>query len=49
MNRDNFSESHIRALQLSSKRDPGLIERTVFAFGLLDALCLMSTASLATR
>ena len=39
MNRDNFSESHIRALQLSSKRDPGLIERTVFAFGLLDALC----------
>ena len=39
MNRDNFSESHIRALQLGSKRDPGLIERTVFAFGLLDALC----------
>ena len=39
MNRDNFSESHIRALQLGSKRDPGLIERTIFAFGLLDALC----------
>lgn len=39
MNRDNFSESHIRALQVASKRDPGLIERTVFAFGLLDALC----------
>lgn len=39
MNRDNFSESHIRALQSGSKRDPGLIERTVFAFGLLDALC----------
>lgn len=38
MNRENFSESHIRALQGSSKRDPGLIERTVFAFGLLDAL-----------
>lgn len=39
MNRDNFSEAHIRALQLGSKRDPGLIERTIFAFGLLDALC----------
>ena len=39
MNRENFSESHIRALQADSKRDPGLIERTIYAFGLLDALC----------
>ncbi len=39
MKKENFSESHIRTLQADSKRDPGLIERTVFAFGLLDALC----------
>lgn len=39
MNRECFSEAHIRAIQAASKRDPGLIERTVFAFGLLDALC----------
>ena len=39
MNRENFSEAHIRALQTASKKDPGLIERAIFAFGLLDALC----------
>ncbi len=39
MNGENFSESYIRSLQTGSKRDPGLIERTIFAFGLLDALC----------
>ena len=39
MNRENFSESYIRKLQADSKRDPVLIERTIFAFGLLDALC----------
>lgn len=39
MNKENFSESHIRTLCTQSKRDPGLIERTIFAFGLLNALC----------
>lgn len=39
MKRENFSESYIRELQADSKRDPVLIERTIFAFGLLDALC----------
>ena len=39
MNKENFSESHIRTLCAKSKRDPGLIERTIFAFGLLNALC----------
>ena len=38
MNKENFSESHIRTLCAKSKRDPGLIERTIFAFGLLNAL-----------
>lgn len=36
--RDNYSEQHIRELQASSKGDPGLIERTLYAFGLLEAL-----------
>ena len=39
MNKENFSDLHIRALQAGSKRDPGLIERAIFAFGLLDTLC----------
>lgn len=35
---ENFSEEHIRELQRSSRRDPILIERSVYAFGLLEAL-----------
>ena len=35
---DNYSERHIRELQTASKGDPGLIERTLYAFGLLEAL-----------
>jgi len=40
LSRSNFTEEHIRALQRKSKRDPSLIERTVFAFGLLEAISL---------
>ena len=36
--RDNFYEPHIRDLQAQSKGDPGLIERALYAFGLLEAL-----------
>ena len=36
--RENFSVEHIRQIQNKSHRDPGLIERTLFAFGLLEAL-----------
>lgn len=36
--RDNFTEAHIRELQQTSHRDPVLLERTVYAFGLLEAL-----------
>ena len=36
--KDNFSEEHIRQIQNENKRDPLLIERTLFAFGLLEAL-----------
>jgi len=38
LNRSNFTEEHIRKLQRDSKRDPSIIERTVFAFGLLEAI-----------
>ena len=38
ISRDNYEEAHIRELQASSKGDPGLIERTLYAFGLLEAL-----------
>lgn len=36
--RENYGEAHIRELQVGSKCDPGLIERALFAFGLLEAL-----------
>lgn len=36
--KENFNEEHIRELQKNSKRDPVLLERTVYAFGLLGAL-----------
>ncbi len=38
ISRENYFEPHIRELQNSSKGDPGLIERTLYAFGLLEAL-----------
>ncbi len=34
----NFAESHIRELQGRLRRDPALLERSVHAFGLLEAL-----------
>ena len=40
ISKENYSEEHIRSLQATSKGDPGLIERTLYAFGLLEALAL---------
>lgn len=39
--RENYEEQHIRELQAASKGDPGLIERTLYAFGLLEALAVV--------
>ena len=36
--RDNYTEQHVQELQAVSKSDPALIERTLYAFGLLEAL-----------
>ncbi|MFI3172022.1 MAG: nucleotidyl transferase AbiEii/AbiGii toxin family protein [Eubacteriales bacterium] len=38
LKRESFTEEHIRVLQKNSNRDPILIERTIFAFGLLEAI-----------
>ena len=38
LKRENFSEEHIRNLQNISGRDPALLERTIYAFGLLEAI-----------
>lgn len=38
ISRETFSEEHIRELQKLSKKDPGLIERALHAFGLLEAI-----------
>lgn len=36
--KENYEAQHIRDLQVASKGDPGLIERTLYALGLLEAL-----------
>ena len=36
--RDNYEESHIRDLQHESRKDPQLIERALYALGLLEGL-----------
>ena len=38
LRQENFAEEHIRELQKNSCRDPVLLERAVYAFGLLEAL-----------
>jgi len=38
LTRYNFSEEHIQEVRAGSKRDPGLLERSIFAFGLLEAV-----------
>lgn len=35
---ENFTEEYIRELQRTSRRDPVLLERTIYAFGLLEAI-----------
>ena len=35
---ETFSEEHTQSLHAQSKRDPILLERTIYAFGLLEAL-----------
>ena len=36
--RENYEEEHIRELQSKSRRDPQLIDRALYAMGLLEAL-----------
>ena len=36
--RENYGEDHIRELQSKSRKDPQLIERALYALGLLEAL-----------
>ena len=36
--RENYGEDHIRELQSESHKDPQLIERALYALGLLEAL-----------
>ncbi len=43
LKRENFSIEHIRELQKQSDRDPILIERVLYAFGLLEALVHVGT------
>lgn len=40
LKKENFTEEHIRMLQRESRRDPALLERTIYAFGLLEAIAL---------
>lgn len=38
LTKENFKEPHIRMLQKESNKDPALLEKAVFAFGLLEAI-----------
>lgn len=38
LTKENFSEKHIMELRAENKRDPGLIERAIYALGLLEAI-----------
>ena len=38
LTKESFNESHVRMLQKQSKKGPALLERVVFAFGLLEAI-----------
>jgi len=38
LSRNNFKLEHIKKLQAETKRDPSLLERVIYAFGLLEAL-----------
>ncbi|MEI6580237.1 MAG: nucleotidyl transferase AbiEii/AbiGii toxin family protein, partial [Eubacteriales bacterium] len=38
ISKSSFTPEHIQSIQLKSKRDPSLIERVIFAFGLLEAV-----------
>ncbi|MBQ8823244.1 MAG: nucleotidyl transferase AbiEii/AbiGii toxin family protein [Lachnospiraceae bacterium] len=38
LTRENYSKEHIEALQKDSGNDPALLERVLFAFGLLEAI-----------
>ena len=37
--KDNFTREHIENLRQTGGNDPALLERTVYAFGLLEAIC----------
>ena len=38
LSKDNFSKEHIDELRAKYKRDPALLERTIYAFGMLEAI-----------
>ena len=40
LQKENFRLDNIQRLQKNYKKDPALLERVVYAFGLLEALCL---------
>lgn len=39
LKRENYTSEHIDTLRKQTGADPSILERTVFAFGLLEALC----------
>ncbi len=38
LSRENYTAEHIEALKLRTGADPSILERTIFAFGLLEAI-----------
>lgn len=38
LSRDNFTREHIEELRVTHRSDPSILERTIYAFGLLEAI-----------
>ena len=38
LSRDNFTREHIEELRRTNWSDPSILERTIYAFGLLEAI-----------
>lgn len=38
LSKDNFTREHIEELRQANKNDPSILERTIYAFGLLEAI-----------
>lgn len=47
LSRENYTEAHIADLRAQTGADPSILERTFFAFGLLEAIRIVDPVAYA--